>query len=77
MAIHPLVVKLVVERPAVLIHRTMLKIMKGGRRPLSWPCSPDIIHIQSKNMYDNVYKDYTFIYVFQHDNSSMNNAKGQ
>lgn len=28
-------------------------------------------------MYDNVYKGYTFIYLFQHDNTVMNNAKGQ
>lgn len=44
MAIHPLVVKLVAERTAVLIHRAMLKKVRRGKRPLSRPCSPDIIH---------------------------------
>lgn len=77
MAIHPLVVKLVVERPTVLIHSAMLKKVRRGKRPLSRPCNPDIIHIKNKNMYDNVYEDYTFIDIFQHDNTSMNNAKGQ
>lgn len=27
-------------------------------------------------MYDNIYEDYTFIYLFQHVTAVMNNAKG-
>lgn len=48
----------------------------GARRPQSRPCSHDIMQVQKKNTYDNIYKGYTFIYLFQHVIVVMNNAKG-